>query len=616
MTLIILAQTRNFFLTLIDEKQRGESVFYRLAGFSKLSRMFGHSLIYWTMALANIGIYFVFCWIGWGSVEIFETPVKILSMIAIFVGSESNYVHFLSKIKWLRNGRHKALFLSNVIILIPNLLVLFFHGFEGSKLLGAAAFLFPGSALIGLIMQEKSPFIFSGKLMFMLILSFALFFLFILFKKIYRFVKRRKSSKRLWNLLSYLTSQDNNPTNRKTGILVPSYRLSKFSQEAKEISIDDLKYFPPFNFPQGMCFREVIEVIQSTKAINESNFAKLPDFRRALHIDYSLMNVRFEKMDPTKLVAFKVLFVVLISPKWVLLHEKILGNSVSDFIDFQSDNNIIVLTADHTKTLFFDHIYEQKDNHEFILSDSTAQVHFLSKSTKDRPPKESEVSFIGQYRIKPLKYKSQNSSKEKWFVSPSEYKLFEEFSRHSVMTADSLKELIKESELLLRKRDIVMRIFKMKFEFLKSSFYLLLTPMISFFCFVLYFKSINIFQVVSNKPLLDKEVSIANFYSITNFNLYFVLNIHQFRKFRVNKFFTALISPRTFWIANFCFDYAVFVAQNIPRVIYASLTLPYQSLQSDARAFDLRDFYSAVRTYVHRDLLCLFELLCKEIDHH
>lgn len=605
MTLIILAQARNFFLTLTDEKLKGESVFYRLSGISKLNRFIGYTLLFCLFSFLNIGVYFIFCWMGWGSVEIFENPVKILFLIVFFIASESNYVYFLSKIQWLRNGRHKALQLSNLLILLPNFLVLFFHRFEENKLIGAATFMFPGSALIGLIMQEKSPFIFSVKMFFMLFLSFSYIILLLAYQKIRNFFTRNKKSKFLQNFLSSMISNHSGVMNQKVGVLVPACFLSKFSKEAKELKIKDLRYFPPFSFPPDLCFKEIISVIESTKVINSANFAHFSEYMKALDIEENLLNVRFGKMDPAKLAPFKVLFVLLISRGWVFLHEKILGNSVSDFIDFYSLNNIIVLTADQSKTLFFDHIYQFNEGEGFVVSECIVQTKFLSKTENKNVKNKNAICFLGKYKIKTLEYKHHKNIKEKWFVSQAEYKLFELFKNQSDETVSFLNELGEEPEIHLTKNEVIIRIIKMKFEFLTKSVYLLLTPMVSFFCFVLYFKSINNFQEISNKALLDKEVSIANFYSITNFNLYFVLNMQQFRKYKVNSFFQSLISPQTYWTVNFLFDYGVFVLQNLPRVIYAALTLSYQCLQPNPRISYFCHFHSPLWSDFHNDLLCV-----------
>ena len=45
--------------------------------------------------------------------------------------------------------------MSNFLILLPNLLVLIVTGFDKGKNLGFIAFLFPGSGLLGIILNEK-----------------------------------------------------------------------------------------------------------------------------------------------------------------------------------------------------------------------------------------------------------------------------------------------------------------------------------------------------------------------------------------------------------------------------------------------------------------------------
>lgn len=74
--------------------------------------------------------------------------------------------------------------MSNFLILLPNLIVLMVTGFDKGKNLGFIAFLFPGSGLLGIILNEKNDLQFFVKMFFMLICSYIYLLLSYVIKKL------------------------------------------------------------------------------------------------------------------------------------------------------------------------------------------------------------------------------------------------------------------------------------------------------------------------------------------------------------------------------------------------------------------------------------------------
>lgn len=309
---------------------------------------------------------------------------------------------------------------------MPNFLVLFFHTFEDNRLFGAATFFFPGSTLIGLIMQEKSAFKFSGKLFFMFIVSFSYLLILFVYRKVSQLLKRRqKNNSSFFEFMLNNATVYNGAFNKKFGILIRQDQMNGLLAKIEGVPNSLAHYFPSFNFPSAYCFNDVLKLLTQKNSLNKTNFQNLRGYQAALHIEDGDFAQKFGNMPQAKLVAFKILQIVLVSQGWVIMHEGILGNSIADFMNFYSLNNIVVIITDKSKCIFFDAIFEYDEFFGFKETDVRMNVKFLTKKYDEAG--HERFRMLGQYTVKDLKIKPPKRRKEKIFISDHELRLFEAF---------------------------------------------------------------------------------------------------------------------------------------------------------------------------------------------
>ncbi len=118
----------------------------------------------------NIFLYLFVCWAVFGNLNLTTSLSKTILVVLIFSISTSNFSFFMGH--FFKN-KNLAYQISNLVILLPNLIVLVLSILNKNQiLLSFINFLFPGSALLGIILQEKGNFLFTGKLLFMLFCSY------------------------------------------------------------------------------------------------------------------------------------------------------------------------------------------------------------------------------------------------------------------------------------------------------------------------------------------------------------------------------------------------------------------------------------------------------------
>lgn len=88
-----------------------------------------------------------------GELNLITSMNRIFLIILILSISISNFTYFLAQ---FFKDKNLAYEMSNFLILLPNLIVLMVTGFDKGKNLGFIAFLFPGSGLLGIILNEKN----------------------------------------------------------------------------------------------------------------------------------------------------------------------------------------------------------------------------------------------------------------------------------------------------------------------------------------------------------------------------------------------------------------------------------------------------------------------------
>ena len=158
------------------------------------------------------------------------------------------------------------------------------------------------------------------------------------------------------------------------------------------------------------------------------------------------------------------------------------------------------------------------------------------------------------------------------FVEVRDAKLIYKHGDFATSLVSSVQNISAFDLRCFRKHRVVFQIILDKLKLIKKHWMLIITPSVSFLCFVLYFKTIS-GDAWNDSHVVLNEVGIANFYSITNFNMLFILESFELRRKKKDLYYSALLGKPFFWALNLFLDYVIFVFQNIPRFLFLRLAL-------------------------------------------
>lgn len=123
--------------------------------------------------------------------------------------------------------------MSNLLILFPNFIVLGIKALTMGGIFSYFHFLFPGSALLGIILQEKRNLVITSKLMFMLISSYSYLFGIHCFKMMMN--KNKNKNKEITNeVLNFMLNiHHSTDLNKYHGIVMKNTQIKKFERICK-----------------------------------------------------------------------------------------------------------------------------------------------------------------------------------------------------------------------------------------------------------------------------------------------------------------------------------------------------------------------------------------------
>ena len=222
----------------------------------------------------------------------------------------------------------------------------------------------------------------------------------------------------------------------------------------------------------------------------------------------------------------------------------------------------------------------------------------------------------GRYSLEPIDSISSRfqESFPHQFVEVRDAKLIYKHGDFATSLVSSVQNISAFDLRCFRKHKVILKMIVEKLKLIKRHWMLVITPSISFLCFTLYFKTIS-GTAWDDNHLLYNEVGIANFYSITNFNMLFILESFEIRRKKRDLYYSALLGKPLFWSINIFLDYLIFVFQNIPRFLFLALSFDNQRFQGRSRKSSLFfKVYPGFWKLVHHEHLLDFTGLPRKDD--
>lgn len=629
----MISQMRNLFLTNIEESQRKEFRFYRICGFSSLHYFLGHSLFAVTMVLSNLLIYVLVCLYVFGSLVLARQSWQVFLVVVTFIISIANYISFVSIC--FRKNKKLAYQMSNLIMLLPNLPVLAFRILGKDSAFWPIAFVFPGSSLLGMIATEEHSFYFAGKLFLMTSISFFYVFLFFMFLNFKRNKKRKNYRQSFADFFSEIRQQNQQCLNKKIGVYVREEDQKIFKTRIKSLTSKDIffNYFSNFDFPPNLTFSETIDLLIFSGKVKNSHLQNVDTHLQSLKLTRSIFVLQFRFLNQCEIQSLKLLLIILVTDEFFIIHDHLIAQNLGNFSDFYFLNNVVVLTSKKENCLLFDRFFKYEPGKgfsdfngrtfpNFLILNEKSEKHKIEKvgfkdsitclsddfsynslqtgvfstekkSGSDENILSSEEDFVknedfiekfensntafsilsGAYTLCTLGYNSSMHAdvpSNYLMITPIETRLFYNNRKRIGNIFKNLEKINDSEKIKNDNTNLIEILLKSKLKLVRKFWILLVTPVFSFFCFVLYFKATNS-KDFEDPDLIYKEISIANFYSITNFNMLFAIESLIIRKNRSDKYLISGLGRIKYWVLHFLSDYAIFLLQNSVRLIFLAL---------------------------------------------